>query len=59
MINQEGHQESGSSLVGVDSRYTAVAETPTSKSNAGVVKKRASAFTSVKSTAIDPKLSAN
>ena len=59
MINQKGHQESGSSLVGADPRYTGVAVAPTSKSNAGVVKKRASAFTSVKSTAIDPKLNAN
>ena len=59
MINQKGHQESGSSLVGPDSGYTAVAVAPTSNSNAGVVKKRASAFTSVKSTATDPKLNAN
>ena len=59
MINQKGHQESGSSLIGPDSGYTAVAVAPTYYSNAGVVKKRASAFTSVKSTATDPKLNAD
>ena len=59
MINQKGHQESGSSLVGPDSGYTVFAVAPTSNSNAGVVKKRASAFTSVKSTATDPKLNAD
>ena len=59
MINQKGHQESGSSLVGPDSGCTAIAVAPASISNAGVVKKRASAFTSVKSTATDPKLNAN
>ena len=59
MINQKGHQESGSSLVGPDSGCTAIAVAPTSNSNAGVVKKRASAFTTVKSTATDPKLNAN
>ena len=59
MINQKGHQESRSSLVGPDSGCTSVADAPTSNSNAGVVKKRASAFTLVKSTATDPKLNAN
>ena len=59
MINQKGHQESGSSLVSAGSGHTAVAVAPTSNSNAGLVRKRASAFTSVKSTAIDPKLNAN
>ena len=54
MIDQKGHLVSRSSLVDAGFKGMAGEAATTTKSNAGVGKKRASAFTSVRSTANDP-----
>ena len=56
MIDQKGHLVSRSSLGDAGSKGMAGEAATTMKSNAGVGKKRASAFTSVRSTANDPQI---
>ena len=59
MIDQKGHLVSRSSLVDAGFKGMAGEATTTTKSDVGVGKKRASAFTSVKSTANDPQIKQN
>ena len=56
MIDQKGHLVSRSSLGDAGSKGMAGEAATTTKLNAGVGKKRASAFTSVRSTANDPQI---
>ena len=56
MIDQKGHLVSRSSLVDAGFNGMAGEAATTTKSNVGVGKKRASAFTSVRSTANDPQI---